>query len=86
MSRCQDVLPNYKIFQHKMGVMMCDGHHNKRIDLFSVGFQEIWLSAIILLRQAERISIISMAMPLFSSIRSLSSTCLTEIKNPFSPM
>ena len=41
MSRCQDVLPNYKIFQHKMGVMMCDGHHKKRTDLLRVGFQEI---------------------------------------------
>ena len=39
MSRCQDVLPNYKIFQHKMGGMMCDGHHNKRIDLLNVGFR-----------------------------------------------
>ena len=86
MSRCQDVLSNYIIFQHKMGVMMCDGQHNKRTDLLRVGFQQIWWSAIILLRQAERISIISMAMPLFSSIRSLSSTCLTETKIPSSPL
>ena len=41
MSRCQDILTNYKIFQHEMGVMKSDGHHNKRIDLLRVGFQEI---------------------------------------------
>ena len=40
MSRCQDVLPNYKYFSTKMGVMMCDGHHNKRTDFLRVGFQE----------------------------------------------